>query len=152
MHTARCDNTSWQKWHAKEAKKKLKYTMLRVETQRMWHMKRMIIPVITGTTRMVTKGLKKHLEATPVRHFVDLLQKTAILDISHIISKVLRSETGSPSSGDGRWFKRNAREKRLATWHIIIIIIIIIIINIQNTNVWQQRKPMIVLHNCSSSV
>ena len=82
----------------------MKYTVLRVEIQRMWHMKRMIVAVITGATRMVTKGLKKHLEATPGRHLIDLLQKTAILGTSHIISKVLQSETGSLSSGDRRWF------------------------------------------------
>ena len=65
-------------------------------------MKRMIVPVIIGATRMVTKGLKKHLEATPGRYLIDLLQKTAILGTSHIISKVLQSETGSLSSGDRR--------------------------------------------------
>jgi len=34
--------------------------MLRVEIQQMWHMKRMIVPVIIGATTMVTKGLMKH--------------------------------------------------------------------------------------------
>jgi hypothetical protein len=32
-----------------------------------------IIPVITGTTRIVTKGLKKNLEAIPVKHSIDSL-------------------------------------------------------------------------------
>jgi len=31
----------------------------------MWYMKRMIIPVISGATGIVTKGLKKNLEAIP---------------------------------------------------------------------------------------
>jgi hypothetical protein len=78
-------------------------------------MKRNIVPVITGATGMVTKGLKKHLEATPGRHLIDLLQKTVILSTSRIISKVLQSETGSQSSEDRRWFKRSVREKRPAT-------------------------------------
>jgi hypothetical protein len=53
----------------------------------------MIIPVITGTTRTVTKGLKKNLEAIPGKHPTDSLQKTAILGTSHIIQEVLQYET-----------------------------------------------------------
>ena len=45
----------------------------------MWNMKCMIIPVITAATRIVTKGLKKNLEAIPGKHSIDALQKTAIL-------------------------------------------------------------------------
>jgi hypothetical protein len=45
-----------------EAEKKLKYKSLCIELQRMWNMQCMIIPVITGTNRTVTKGLKKNLE------------------------------------------------------------------------------------------
>jgi hypothetical protein len=55
----------------------------------------MIIPVITGATGIVTKGLKKNLEAIPGKHSIDShsLQKTAVLGTSHIIQKVLQSET-----------------------------------------------------------
>ena len=52
----------------------------------------MIIPVITGATRTVTKGINKNLKATPGKHSVDSLQKTAVLETSHIIRKVLQSE------------------------------------------------------------
>jgi len=45
----------------------------------MWNMKCMIIPAITSATRIVTKGLKKNLEAVPRKHSIDALQKTAIL-------------------------------------------------------------------------
>jgi hypothetical protein len=48
-----------QEFHAKDAEKKLNHTSLRVEIQRMWHMKRMIVPVIYGATRIVKKCLKK---------------------------------------------------------------------------------------------
>ena len=34
-----------------------------IEIQRMWDMECMIIPAITGATGIVTKGLKKKLEA-----------------------------------------------------------------------------------------
>jgi hypothetical protein len=45
----------------------------------MWNMKCMIIPVIIGATGMVTKGLKKHLEAIPGTHSIDSLKQTAVL-------------------------------------------------------------------------
>jgi hypothetical protein len=37
---------------------------------------------------MVTKGLKKNVEAIPGKHSTYSLQKTAILGTSHIIQKV----------------------------------------------------------------
>ena len=48
-----------------EAEKKLKYTSLCIEIQRKWDLKCTIIPVITGTTGIVTRSLKKNLEAVP---------------------------------------------------------------------------------------
>jgi hypothetical protein len=53
----------------------------------------MIIPVVIGVTGIVTRGLRKNLEAIPGKHSVDLLQKTAVLGTAHIIWKVLQSET-----------------------------------------------------------
>jgi hypothetical protein len=58
----------------------------------MWNMKRMIIPVITGTTGIVTIVLNKNMEAIPGKNSRDSLQKTAILGTSHIIRKVLQCE------------------------------------------------------------
>jgi hypothetical protein len=59
----------------------------------MWNMKCMIIPVVIGATGMVTRGLRKNLEAIPGKHSIDTLQKTAALGTSHIMQKVLQSET-----------------------------------------------------------
>jgi hypothetical protein len=59
----------------------------------MWNPKCKIIPAIIGATGIVTKGLRKNLEAIPGKHSVDSLQKTAILGTSHIIQRVLQSET-----------------------------------------------------------
>jgi hypothetical protein len=59
----------------------------------MWNMKCMIIPVVIGATGIVTKGLKKNVEAITGKHSTDSLQKTAILGTSHIIQKILQSET-----------------------------------------------------------
>jgi len=38
----------------------------------------MIIPVISEVTVIVTKGLKRDLEATPGKHSIDSLHKTAV--------------------------------------------------------------------------
>ena len=75
-----------------EAEKKLKYKSLRIEIQRMWNPKCTIIPVIIGVTGIVTRSLRKNLEAVPGKHSIDLLQKTAILGTSYIIRKVLQCE------------------------------------------------------------
>jgi hypothetical protein len=77
----------------KEVEKKLKYKSLCIEIQRMWNMKCTIISVIVEAIRIVTKCLKKNLEATTRKHLIDSLQKTAILGTSHIIWKVLQSQT-----------------------------------------------------------
>ena len=76
----------------KEADKKLKYKSLCIEIQRMWNLKCTIIPVIIGATGIVTRSLRKNLEAVPGKHSIDSLQKTAILGISHIKRKVLQCE------------------------------------------------------------
>jgi len=76
----------------KEAEKKLKYKSLCIEIQRMWNLKCTIIPVIIGATGIVTRSLRKNLEAVPGKHSIDPLQKTAILGTSHIIRKVLQCE------------------------------------------------------------
>ena len=60
-------------------------TRLCIDIQRMWHLKCTIIPVIIGATGIVTRSLRKNLEAVPGKHSIDSLQKTAILGTSHII-------------------------------------------------------------------
>jgi hypothetical protein len=76
----------------KEAEKKLIYKSLCIEIQRMWNLKCTIIPVITGAPGIVTRSLRKNLEAVPGKHSTDSLQKTATLGTSHIIRKVLQCE------------------------------------------------------------
>ena len=69
----------------KESKNELKYRSLCIEKQRMWNIKCVIIPVGTGATGILTKGLKEHLDAIPAKHSTDSLQKTAVIGTSHII-------------------------------------------------------------------
>jgi hypothetical protein len=49
----------------KEAEKKLKYKSLGIEIQQMWNLKCTIIrvPVITGANGIITRSLRKNLEA-----------------------------------------------------------------------------------------
>jgi hypothetical protein len=58
----------------------------------MWNLKCTIVPAIIGATGIVTRSLKKNLEAVPGKHSIDSLQKAAILGTSHIIRKVLQCE------------------------------------------------------------
>jgi hypothetical protein len=100
----------------KEAEKKLKYSGLCTETQRMWNMTFYITPETAGATGIVTHVLKKHFEPIPWEHSVDSVQKkTAVLGTSHIMREVLQCETGTVSGGDRRWFKRSAGEKMFVT-------------------------------------
>ena len=48
------------------------------------------IPVAIGATEIVTKGLKKNLQAIPGKHSTDSLQNTAVLGTSRVIQKVLQ--------------------------------------------------------------
>jgi hypothetical protein len=77
----------------KEAEKELKYKSLCIEIPRMWNMKCMIIPVVIGAAGIVTRSLRRNLEAIPGKHSIDSLQKITALGTSHIIQKVLQSET-----------------------------------------------------------
>jgi hypothetical protein len=52
----------------KESENKLKYKTLRTEIQQTCNMKCVIIPVVIGITGIVTKGLKKNLQAIPEKH------------------------------------------------------------------------------------
>ena len=83
----------------------------------------------------ITKGVKNNFEAIQGEHSEDSLQKTAVFGTSHIIRKVLQSETATLSGGDRRWFKgistgekRPVTRKKEKKKKVIIIIIIIIII------------------------
>ena len=58
----------------------------------MWNLKCTIVPVIIGATGIITRSLRKNLEAVPGKHSIDSLQRAAILGTSHTIRKVLQRE------------------------------------------------------------
>ena len=53
----------------------------------------MMILIIIGATGIVTIGFKKNVEAILGKHSVDSLQKAAVSGTSHVIWKVLQTET-----------------------------------------------------------
>ena len=59
----------------------------------MWIIRYFIIPVTIRATGMVAKVLKRNLEAIRGKHSMEPLQKTVVHETSHIIRKVLQSET-----------------------------------------------------------
>jgi hypothetical protein len=72
------------------------------------------MPVIIGATAIVSKSLKLYPETIPGQHSIDPLQKTAELGTSHIIRKVLQSETCSLSGGVHHWVKKRSTWEKKA--------------------------------------
>ena len=93
MHADICGNSRGQKCLRKGSEKEANYKSFCIEIKRMWNLKCKTIPLIIGVTGIVKNGLRKNLKATPGKHSIDSLQNTAILGISHIIRKILQSET-----------------------------------------------------------
>jgi hypothetical protein len=89
-------------------------------------MKCFVIPVITGVTGIVTKGLKQYLETIPGKHSIDSPQKIAVLGTSHIMTiRNLKPEWwGSPLVQEEKYQEKPVKREK----EIIIIIIIIIIV------------------------
>jgi hypothetical protein len=93
MKTDRCGNAGRQEC-AKGSRKGVKIQEFRYrDTANVEPEMYTIIPVIIGATGIVTKSLRKNLEAMPGKHLIDSLQQTAVLGTSHIIRKVLQCET-----------------------------------------------------------
>jgi len=76
----------------KEEEKLLKYKCLCIEIKRMWDLKCTFVLVIIGATGIVTRSLRRNLDDITGKHSIDSLQKTAILETSHIIRNVVQCE------------------------------------------------------------
>jgi hypothetical protein len=114
-----------------ESEKELKYKNLSIEIQRMWNSKCFVIPVITGATGIVTRGLKKYLEIIPGKQSIDSLQRNICTrNITHYkesatIRNLKLEWWGSPLVQEEECQEEPVKREEEG----IIIIIIIIIIN-----------------------
>ena len=92
LRTDRCGNTRRQKCCAKGSGKEDEIQEFMYRDTTNVEPEITIIPVVIGATGIVTRSLRKNMEAVPGKHSIDSLQKTAILGTSHIIRKVLQCE------------------------------------------------------------
>ena len=92
MHTDRCGNTCRQKCCAKVSGKQVKIQQFMYRDTANVEPEMYYCTLITGATGIVTRSLRKNLEAVPGEHSIDSLQKTAVLGTSHVIRKVLQCE------------------------------------------------------------
>jgi hypothetical protein len=90
-----------------------------------WNIKCMILPVITETTRTVTKDLKKNLEIITGKYSIDSVQQRSILGTSQILWKVQLFATGSLSHCDHRLFKESTREEGTVTKYNILVAVVV---------------------------
>jgi len=74
-----------------------------------------VIPVIIGATGTVSKSFRKYLSNIPGNHEVKELQKTAILDIAHILRKVLTQRCNGVNAGTSDMSTMNSNTRRAAT-------------------------------------
>jgi hypothetical protein len=93
MHTDRCGNTRRQKCRAEGSGKEVRIQEFRYRETTNVEPEMYDYTIIIGATGIVTKSLRKNLEAIPEKLSIDSLQKTAILGSTHIIRKVLQCET-----------------------------------------------------------
>ena len=73
----------------KEIEKKSKYKDLGVEIQRMWQMKTIVLPVVTGVLGTVKKGMVEDIEKVAKSASVTEIQKICMLGSARILRKVL---------------------------------------------------------------
>ena len=89
MPLDKCDNNRGQKYRARESGKEVKIQEFLYRDKTNVEPGCKIVSVIIGATGIVTKGLRKNLEAIPGTQSIDSVQKTAVLGTSHITRKVL---------------------------------------------------------------
>ena len=73
----------------KETEKKSKHKDLKLEIQRMWHMKTVVTPVIVGALGTVKKGMVENIKKVSERATMTEIQKICMLGSARILRKVL---------------------------------------------------------------
>ena len=73
----------------KEIEKKSKYKDLKLEIQRMWHMKTIVFRVVVGALGTVKKGMVENIKKVSERETVTEIQKICMLRSARILRKVI---------------------------------------------------------------
>ena len=74
----------------KEVEKITKYQDLKIEVERLWERKAMVVPVVIGALEAIPRGLTKHLNTLGLDKITpSQLQKAALLRTAHILRKYL---------------------------------------------------------------
>jgi hypothetical protein len=71
----------------KDAEKIFKDKHVTTELQRMWNVKKEVIPVIIGATGTISKSFRKYLSNVPGKHEINELQKTATLGTANLLGE-----------------------------------------------------------------
>ena len=72
-----------------EFEKQSKYKNLEIEVEKLWYMKTVTIPVVTGALGMTKKGTEKYLEKIPGCPDLGEMPKIALTGTTHILRKTL---------------------------------------------------------------
>ena len=75
----------------KEQIKRDKYQDLRIELRRLWDKPVETVPMIIGALGTIPKSVKRNLEELRAEVAPGLLQKSVVLDTTHIIRRVMDS-------------------------------------------------------------
>ena len=107
----------------REYENKDEYLDLARELKKIWNMKVIIIPFLTGAFGTVTKGLLKNLGDLELDGGVDTLQTKALLRTARIQSRVLETCTQTPVKNNQLtlMWKTQKKKKRkiIRNWHKI---------------------------------
>ena len=78
--------------NSKEMEKLTKYADLRMECEKMWHLKSQVVPIVVGATGAINTGFTKNLRKLPAKFNCNIIQKITILGTAHILRKSLNIE------------------------------------------------------------
>ena len=73
----------------KEREKVDKYQDLRFELRRLWEMPVEVVPIVIGALGTIPKNLKRNLEKLEAKIAPGLMQKSVMLETTHIIRRVM---------------------------------------------------------------